>query len=272
MEQKISNESGTFYVAPGGNDGWPGTKDHPFATLARARDALRTLRKHAKRLPSPLTVIARGGSYYLTEPLVLTEADAGTRENPVAWRAHPGETPLLSGGQVLGGWRPFRGRIMQAELHGSSGGKWKTRQLFCKGRRMSRARWPKVDTANPLATGWAFVEAPAEQGSTTAFHYRPNTFRHTWARPGGIEVKMFRGPGWNMTVTPVESVNYGERLIRLAREDWDTDVHPWYVPAAIQTDNRFCIENALEELDRPGEWCFDSEEAMLYFWPPSGDS
>ena len=33
---------------------------------------------------------------------------------------------------------------------------------------------------------------------------------------------------------------------------------------------RFAVENVLEELDRPGEWCLDSEEGKLYFWPPQG--
>lgn len=34
--------------------------------------------------------------------------------------------------------------------------------------------------------------------------------------------------------------------------------------------NRFYVENLLEELDQPGEWCFDSETNKLYFWPPEG--
>jgi parallel beta-helix repeat protein len=30
---------------------------------------------------------------------------------------------------------------------------------------------------------------------------------------------------------------------------------------------QFIVENILEELDQPGEWCLDSEEGVLYFWP-----
>jgi parallel beta-helix repeat protein len=38
----------------------------------------------------------------------------------------------------------------------------------------------------------------------------------------------------------------------------------------LHPQNRFRVENALEDLDRPGEWCLDSEEGALYFWPPDG--
>jgi hypothetical protein len=34
--------------------------------------------------------------------------------------------------------------------------------------------------------------------------------------------------------------------------------------------NRFYVENLLEELDQPGEWCFDAQTLTLYFWPPQG--
>jgi len=30
------------------------------------------------------------------------------------------------------------------------------------------------------------------------------------------------------------------------------------------------VANLLEDLDTPGEWCLDSEDGVVYFWPPSG--
>ena len=38
----------------------------------------------------------------------------------------------------------------------------------------------------------------------------------------------------------------------------------------LRKGNRFYVENLFEELDQPGEWCFDAESQSLYFWPPSG--
>src|SRR5690242_3359399 len=75
----------TFYVSPDGNDTWSGTvadanagrTDGPFATPARARDAVRAARRGGKAAGGA-TVHLRGGTYALTEPLVLTPEDSGT--------------------------------------------------------------------------------------------------------------------------------------------------------------------------------------------------
>ena len=60
-------ESITYHVAPDGNDGWsgrlaepnPAGNDGPFASIDRARSAVRNLRKDNK-LPGPVTVYIRG--------------------------------------------------------------------------------------------------------------------------------------------------------------------------------------------------------------------
>src|SRR4030088_413388 len=69
---------GNFYVAPNGQDHWSGKlatpntprTDGPFATLVRARDAVRSLRA-SKSAPggakAPIRVLVRGGTYFLQE-------------------------------------------------------------------------------------------------------------------------------------------------------------------------------------------------------------
>ena len=37
---------------------------------------------------------------------------------------------------------------------------------------------------------------------------------------------------------------------------------------AVGAGYRFYVANVVEELDQPGEWCLDTEEGVLYFWPP----
>ncbi len=72
-----------FHVSPEGSDANPGTKGKPFATLERARDAVRA------RKPSDgkVTVWLRGGDYLRTTTLELSAADSGTDDTPVVWRA-----------------------------------------------------------------------------------------------------------------------------------------------------------------------------------------
>jgi hypothetical protein len=46
---------------------------------------------------------------------------------------------------------------------------------------------------------------------------------------------------------------------------------PYNFPTPFNPNQRFRVENVLEELDQPGEWCWDSQEGKLYFWPPDAD-
>src|SRR6516162_1391352 len=71
-----SERSGDFHVAPYGSDANPGTRAQPFATLGRARIEVRKL--IAGGLRADVTVLVRGGTHELLEPLVFGPEDSGT--------------------------------------------------------------------------------------------------------------------------------------------------------------------------------------------------
>ncbi len=258
-----------FHVAPGGSDTWSGRlpapnaarTDGPFATLERARDAVRELKAQGG-LRQPVDVLLHEGTYYLSEPFRLSSQDSGTRECPITYKAAPGERPVLSGGKVITGWQPYRGKIMRAQLPEAKGGKWKFRQLFFNARRQVRARYPNLDPDNPLYGGWAFVESlvPEDAERPTAFGYDPDVFTRKWAKPEQGELFIFPWLCWVNDIVPIRQVDQRNHLIHLARSPWDP----------LMVGNRFYVENILEELDQPGEWCLDSETGTLYFWPPDG--
>ena len=60
-----------FYVSPAGSDAGAGTADQPWATLTRARDAVRALKTQGP-LTEAVRVHVADGVYRITEPLVLT--------------------------------------------------------------------------------------------------------------------------------------------------------------------------------------------------------
>src|SRR6202022_1588654 len=69
---------------------------------------------------------------------------------------------------------------------------------------------------------------------------------------------------WISQIIPIREVDHDKRLITVSRRlslRWDK----------LTKGNRFYVENLLEELDQPGEWCFDSETNTVYFWPPNGN-
>ena len=67
-----------YYVATDGDDANPGTIEKPFATLEKARDAIRQQRSEGA------TVILRGGKYFRTESFTLTE-QARAKGNNGQW-------------------------------------------------------------------------------------------------------------------------------------------------------------------------------------------
>ncbi len=261
-----------FYVATNGNDAWsgkqrepnPAATNGPFATLIAARDAIREV-KAAEGLQQPVEVLVRGGTYYLSEPLRLGSEDSGTLDYPIAYKAFPGEQPIMSGGKVITGWHQYKDKIMCAELAEAKDGKLKFKQLFFNGQRQIRARGPNFDPDDPLYGGWAFVEARVAEGEedTGTFRYEPGTFPRRWAKPSQGEIFIFFGLCWNNDIIPIKQVDHNGRTITLNKPLG----HELY---GVIAGNRFYVENLLEELDQPGEWCLDTETGMVYFWPPTG--
>jgi hypothetical protein len=136
----------TWTVAPDGDDRGHG----PLTTLTGTRDAIRAAR--AGGACGPVTVLIRGGWYFLKEPFVLEPRDSGTADAPVVYRAAPGEQPIFSGGVRLSG-------IRETTIHGQPG--WvadvpaglEFTQLFVNGQRIRRARLPRTGfTGSPSAS------------------------------------------------------------------------------------------------------------------------
>jgi len=100
----LSAQSADFFVAPGGSDTGAGTLAAPFATLDRARLAVQQLKQASPGRLAPVTVMLRGGTYYLNAPLVFTAADSGTSTMGIVYQAYPGETPVISAGQPITGF------------------------------------------------------------------------------------------------------------------------------------------------------------------------
>jgi len=65
-----------------------------FATIERACDEIRTMKKAKGFLDRPVRVLVRGGIYFLREPMVFTPEDSGTKDCKVTYMAYP--DPYLS--------------------------------------------------------------------------------------------------------------------------------------------------------------------------------
>ncbi|MEN6641296.1 MAG: right-handed parallel beta-helix repeat-containing protein [Armatimonadia bacterium] len=174
--------SGTvFFVSPSGNDAWSGAlpspaanhKDGPFATLTRARDAIRELKARGS-LTGPVVVRLRGGKYHVTEPVVFTPEDSGTERQPITYAAFPGEKPELIGGRLLKGFQPTARGQVSLFLPQVKEGKWSFRSLFVNGKRQIRARYPNFNPADPYRSGFLYAEkASGGLGGTVGNIHNP---------------------------------------------------------------------------------------------------
>ena len=88
-----------FYVATNGSDQSPGTIDQPFATLTRARDAIRELKQLGTK--RDLRVLIRGGTSRIRETVVFSLKDGAADGHTITYAAYPGETPILTPGVRL---------------------------------------------------------------------------------------------------------------------------------------------------------------------------
>ena len=167
---------GLFFVATNGDDAWTGRlsapnaakTDGPFATLARARDAARTVPAEKGR-----EIVVRGGTYYLAEPLTLGPEDSGLAGQPLVIRSYPGEQAVLSGGRPVTGWRR-KGDLWAAPGKALADAGADFRQLRVGDEMQLLARHPNYEPDAPTTGGWLFAklggDALAWQTSMTRTH------------------------------------------------------------------------------------------------------
>jgi hypothetical protein len=274
-----------YYIAPNGNDAWSGklispnenNTDGPFATLEKARDEIRGLKKNGNLPRGPVTVRIRGGVYPLTKTFQLTDEDSGTKDTPIIYRAYGDKEVLFSGGKEISAFKNItdpailnrldekcRDKILQADLKeqgitdfGELAPRGFGRQLypaalelFFNDMPMTMARWPNSGYEKIAGT------PDGQQGGKFTFHgIRPKR----WSDTDDIWLHGYWTYNWADSYEKIKSVNIEKQEIATCEPH---GVYG-YSPRA-----RYYYLNILEEIDEPGEWYLDRKTGILYFWPP----
>jgi hypothetical protein len=245
-----------FYVAPGGSDTGSGSREKPFATIAKARDAARQI--IAKGLEKGLAVCVRGGTYCLEETLVFGPEDSGTDEHAITWFAHPGEDVQISGGREIKGWQEGEGGVWTTALPEVKGGDWHFEELFVNDRRATLARAPNQ--------GYFKVVKPGPDNHTS-FHFSEGHIR---------KYRQFRQAAvillseWNTSRIRIADIDMATRKVSFA---YRKAKHPRdrYRITAWEPHPPYFVENAIELLDHPGEWHLDRTTGVLSYMPRDGE-
>jgi hypothetical protein len=264
-----------FYVSTRGNDRWsgkladPGAQDGPFATAARAREAVRTLLR-TRTEHRRVRVELRGGTYHLDAVLEFGPEDSGREQAPVVYAAAPGETVILSGGRWLEGghWGEVNGRkAWVVDLPEVMDGTWRFRQLFVNGTRCPRTRLPRHGEYRieslPGYTG-DFLRSP-----TRRFVYAPGHIMPTWRNLSDVEVVGITR--WLDNRLPIENVDGETRTVTFDRPSLFALVSsaPW--GDGTLRPSVYWVENVFEALNIPGQWYLDRPEGRLYYLPRPGE-
>ena len=251
-------QSADFYVATNGSDQWSGTSaepddansDGPFATLERARDAVRDLKKTKAK---DIVVLIRGGTYQLDETVVFEMKDAATGNATITYAAWPGETPVFSSGKEIENWvevpggvpglpEQAKGKVYVADVSG------KFRTLFDDEGLLPRAR------------SAGFI--PLKGGSRTQLHFPAGKLKN-WPNVDDVEIVVRPHHAWITNILPLKSVDEDSQIATTAIDA----TYAMNVLHFLQETNSCWVENVLEELDEPGEWVLNSQEGKVYLWP-----
>jgi hypothetical protein len=251
--------SADFYVATNGYDAWSGRlavpnrvlTDGPFATVHRARDAVRELKTRAD-VPRnrPIEVQVRGGFYPLEKEWRLQARDSGTAEVPIIYAAYPGEEPILSGGRLITDWRevtPGRWEVLLPEV---AAGKWNFSQLYINDERRPRPLVP--------ANGYFFIEGqaiPTHGDAPDRFRFGEGDLLSSWQNLTNVEITTFHL--WTMDRFLIRSVDEQKQVVTLQGPSHSADQAP------LARGNWYRLENVREALKEPGQWYLDRKTGVL---------
>ena len=239
----------TFYVVPDGNDSAAGTEAAPFATLEKARDAARAARK-----TEPVTIVLRGGTYWLPQTFTLGPEDSNT-----TFEAYKYEAPILSGGRLITDWKETAPGRWETTVKEVAEGKWYFEQLFINDQRRFRATLPK----NGYFTVFRGIQSARQQDPPDRFFFGDAPFRSDWKNLNDIEVQTFHL--WTMDHLRVQEVDDVRK-----RVVFTGPTHSWD-QAQLKRGTPYRIVNVYEALTEPGEWYLDRNTGVLTYLAKPGE-
>lgn len=240
-----------FYLSPQGNDNWSGAlaspnatnSDGPFATLERARNAVRALKANTTK---NIQVVIRGGTYNLKQTVVFGLEDSGTQDTSITYSAYPNETPIFTSGQEITGWERVSQPLPNLPVK-AQGKVWVAD--------VSERFLTLYDDAGMLPRARSeYIKAQA--GSTKTKLLFPKGRLKNWTNVNDVEVLVRPTRAWVMNVLPLSKVDEKRSTAHTS------------IPATYGMSKKgFWIENILAELDEEGEWVLNSKEGKVYLWP-----
>ena len=271
--------AGEIYVSLQGNDKNPGTKEAPFNTLNRAIKQAREWRRlNRPEVAGGIYIRLEEGVYAQRNSLFLRPEDSGTPDSPTVICAVDGAHPVISGGVAVTGWKrgcnhpavpeKLKQKIWSAEAPLIGNRRVETRQMWVNGHKVQRAaQFPDGGLERMIDFN------PEEQTITIPVSQSVNPERLQNAG----QLEMIVHQRWAIAILRVKSIDAKDRqaVVRFHEPESHLEfAHPWPQPVigGEKGNSSFCLTNALELLDQPGEWFQEYPSGTIYYYPQAGEN
>ncbi|MGB3074999.1 MAG: right-handed parallel beta-helix repeat-containing protein [Chitinophagales bacterium] len=169
----------------------------------------------------------------------ITIYNGGDESNPVYFGTYGGIVPaIITGAEIVANWNPFSDTVYTTPFYNTPA------QLFANSSRMVIARYPNSGyLIHQMGIGdTGFVDTTLTQ----AAHY------------------------WDSAGIRVRTTNRLYEYNRVSRFSGDSIYFVNNSFVAIENGYGYYLDNVFLELDTAGEWYYDTNTQLLYFYPPAG--
>jgi hypothetical protein len=274
-ENNFSGEA-DLYVAVYGDDNNDGSKDAPFASLDRARQAVRKLSKNKN-----IVVEIADGFYPVDNTIKFTSEDSGNDKCTIIYKAAKGAHPVISGGEkITGSWSKA------TEVNWLSNGltayktplkrNKKLRAIYVNGDRAdmtSKKIKPSGKSGYYSVTrGQADWAWNSRSGMADAVIFPSNSPLSARTRnPQNIELDS--SSTWARQIVCVDSLSSGNNgVVANLQMPYGAFAQNLGWGTAYSPTSENTVTNVFEWLSKPGEFYFDQAGSMLYYIPRKGEN
>ncbi|MBR5452467.1 MAG: right-handed parallel beta-helix repeat-containing protein, partial [Clostridia bacterium] len=287
-------EGTVLYVDASAAEGGDGSKAAPFASIAEAQTKIREIKSGDGLPEGGITVLVASGIYNTTDGIKFTEEDSGTETSPIKYVSVEKGGAVLNGGVTLNAsdFEPLNddekailndvtaketvrkvdltkyGLTSEdlGELHqyGFSSKKPSSglgySELFINNERMTISRYPNANAENPnLHTGSGDGVANFDILTSGEFETPSLAIKERGVNWDIDELWAFGYfyYGWSDAAVRVANLDTNSLNVTLAQN----------VTFGIQEKQSFYFFNIFAEIDLPGEYYIDRENAVLYLYP-----
>ncbi len=291
--ESLQIEGKVFYVSSDAVTSGDGSAEKPFKSIEMAQKAVRNTKKD-----EPITVVIRGGEYYVKNSLEFTSADSGTSSAKVTYKAYDGEKVVIHGmvdiprakisqvtdENVLSRLQSsVRDKVYEivlpSEVANNVGNIFASKvgtyshsydynmlDLYDNGELMPLSQWPN--------TAFADVESMSYNADNpllnVVFGEEIAARFSKWTElPKDVVMSYYTKSGYEHFFAPVEKISPKDRTIFLNKENVMSN--PTYERMGPNANARVVIMNLLEEIDMPGEYVIDRANKKIYIYPQGGE-